>query len=50
MGCVEKTIENICDWVNEELENTSKKDTESVLPEVIIALAKLVTAQGEFLR
>ncbi len=48
MQRIETTINNICDWIEEQLKNTSSMQTESVLPEMISALADLVIAQGEF--
>ena len=41
---LEQTIRCICEWIQEELKNTSSGQTESILPEVIRALAELVRA------
>lgn len=41
---LEQTIIRICEWVQEELKNTSGDQTESILPEVIRALAELIRA------
>jgi len=41
---VEQTICQMCDWIEKELKNTSSGQTESILPEVIRALAELVRA------
>jgi len=41
---IEKTVSDICDWIREELKNTSGSHTESILPEIIRALADLVRA------
>ena len=40
----EKTIRDLCDWIQKELKNTSSSQTESILPEMILALAELVKA------
>lgn len=50
MKKVENTIAELCEWIENELKNTSSLQTESILPEMILALAKLVTAQCEFFR
>nr|DAQ44768.1 MAG TPA: hypothetical protein [Bacteriophage sp.] len=42
---LEKTISCICDWIREEMKNTSNCQTESIMPEVIRALADLVRAR-----
>lgn len=36
------TINALCDWIQAELENASSMQTESILPAVIEATAKLV--------
>lgn len=41
---LEQTVSRICEWIQEELKNTSSGQTESILPEVIRALAELVRA------
>lgn len=50
MERLDKTIDEVCNWIESELKNTSSMQTESILPNVISALADLVIAQGEFLR
>lgn len=47
---VESTINNICEWINKELKNTSTQDGGSVLPDMIASLAKLIAAKNEFFR
>lgn len=39
---VYQTIKALCDWIQEELENASSVQTESILPAVIEATAKLI--------
>lgn len=41
---VEETINALCDWIQAELKNASSMQTESILPAVIEATAKLVDA------
>lgn len=41
---LEQTVICTCEWIQEELKNTSSGQTESILPEVIRALAELVRA------
>lgn len=41
---LEQTVICICEWIQEELKNTSSGQTESILPEVIRALAELIRA------
>lgn len=37
-----ETINALCDWIQKELENASSVQTESILPAVIEATAKLI--------
>lgn len=39
-----ETINALCDWIQRELKNTSSIQTESILPAVIEATAKLIEA------
>lgn len=39
---VVETIKALCDWIQNELENASSVQTESILPAVIEATAKLI--------
>lgn len=39
---VNETIKALCDWIQTELKNASSVQTESILPAVIEATAKLV--------
>lgn len=39
---VVETIKALCDWIQKELENASSVQTESILPAVIEATAKLI--------
>lgn len=39
---VAETINALCDWIQAELENASSVQTESILPAVIEATAKLI--------
>ena len=39
---INETINALCDWIQAELKNASSVDTESILPAVIEATAKLV--------
>ncbi|EFC05619.1 hypothetical protein HMPREF9013_1322 [Bulleidia extructa W1219] len=39
---IEKTISVLCKWIQRELKNASSDQTESILPAVIEATAKLV--------
>ena len=39
---VEETINALCDWIQKELKNASSVETESILPAVIEATAKLI--------
>nr|DAR81432.1 MAG TPA: hypothetical protein [Caudoviricetes sp.] len=39
---VSETINALCDWIQRELKNASSIQTESILPAVIEATAKLV--------
>ena len=39
---INETINALCDWIQEELKNASSLDTESILPAVIEATAKLI--------
>ena len=39
---VEQTICQMCDWIEKELKNTSSMQTESILPDMIVVLAKLI--------
>ena len=39
---VVETINALCDWIQAELENASSVQTESILPAVIEATAKLI--------
>ncbi|WP_294205499.1 hypothetical protein [uncultured Solobacterium sp.] len=41
---INETINALCDWIQAELKNASSVDTESILPAVIDATAKLVDA------
>lgn len=41
---INETINALCDWIQAELKNVSSVDTESILPAVIDATAKLVDA------
>ena len=41
---VSETINTLCDWIQTELKNASSMQTESILPAVIEATAKLVDA------
>ena len=41
---VAETINALCDWIQKELKNASSVQTESILPAVIEATAKLVDA------
>lgn len=44
---VVETINALCDWVQEELENIDGNDKESIVPEMIEALTELIrTYQG----
>lgn len=39
-----ETINALCDWVQKELENIDGNDKESIMPEMIEALAELINA------
>jgi hypothetical protein len=39
---ISETIKALCDWIQAELKNASSMQTESILPAVIEATAKLV--------
>ena len=39
---INETINALCDWIKAELKNASSMQTESILPAVIEATAKLV--------
>lgn len=39
---INETINELCDWIQKELKNASSVQTESILPAVIEATAKLV--------
>ena len=39
---INETINTLCDWIQAELKNASSMQTESILPAVIEATAKLV--------
>lgn len=43
---VEKTIEIICDWIQEELKHCCAMETSMLLPEMTKALAELVSARA----
>ena len=46
MEKVDKTIEVICDWIQEELKHTSNIEDSTILPEMTKALAGLVSARA----
>lgn len=39
---IEETIVNLCKWINNELKNASSVQTESILPEMINSLSRLI--------
>ena len=39
---INETINALCDWIQEKLKNASSVQTESILPAVIEATAKLI--------
>lgn len=41
---ISETINTLCDWIQKELENASIMQTESILPTVIEATAKLINS------
>lgn len=47
MKKVDETIEVICEWINKELENPSPIYANSTLPEMIKALAELMSARAK---
>lgn len=46
MQDVDKTIRNICDWINKELNEHSPLQELTILPEMTKALAELVSARA----
>lgn len=46
MKNVDKTIDAICNWVQKELKNTDSTPDCSELPEMVKALAQLVSARA----
>lgn len=46
---IEKTVENICDWIDEKLESEPLHEGESTLPVMVSALAELVKARAELM-
>lgn len=47
MENVDKTIDALCEWIQEELKS---KNVKSILPEVVSSLAELISARGRKLR
>lgn len=45
---VVETINALCDWVKNELENIDGNDKESIMPEMIEALAELIKAYRSY--
>lgn len=43
-----ETINALCDWVKEELENFDGNDKESIMPEMIEALIELIKAYKSY--
>lgn len=43
-----ETINALCDWVQEELENIDGNDKESIMPAMIEALAELINAYRSY--
>ncbi|QHQ61362.1 hypothetical protein Ana3638_11745 [Anaerocolumna sedimenticola] len=43
---LDKTIENICDWVDSNLCHVSTADNSQVMADMVKALAELVTARA----
>lgn len=41
---ISETINTLCDWIQKELKNASSVQTESILPAVIEATAKLINS------
>lgn len=46
MKNVDKTIDALCNWVQKELKNTDSTPDYSELPEMVKALAQLVSARA----
>lgn len=44
---VNKVVDALCEWIQKELKNASGSQTESILPAVIEATAKLVDSNHE---
>nr|DAL98426.1 MAG TPA: hypothetical protein [Caudoviricetes sp.] len=49
MEKVDKTIENICDWIDEQIVDVNCFQESSILPEMISALAEIIKARAEML-
>ena len=45
---IKETIKALCDWVQEELENIDGNDKESIVPEMIKALAELINTYRNY--
>ena len=45
---VDQTIETLCKWVQTESERTKHEDAGSILPDMVKALAELVSARAKW--
>lgn len=45
MEDIDKTINTICEWIQRELDSESSTNNKSIMPEMIEALAKLISAR-----
>lgn len=44
---IDRTIENICDWIDRSLDQTSSYEESQTVPNMVSALAELVMARNE---
>nr|DAV03296.1 MAG TPA: hypothetical protein [Caudoviricetes sp.] len=47
MKSIDKVINSICDWIQGELKQTGSTEDSMILPEMIKALAELVSASSQ---
>ena len=47
MKSIDKVINSICDWIQGELKQTGSTEDSMILPEMIKALAELVSAHSQ---
>ena len=45
---LDQTIATLCEWVQTEFERTKHEDADSILPDMVRALAELVSARAKW--